>query len=47
MISSGLYGLILVVVMLLRPQGLVPTRRTAPAAKLRTLPRPRPVQRAT
>jgi branched-chain amino acid transport system permease protein len=28
-ISSGIYGAILVVVMLLRPQGLVPARRTA------------------
>jgi ABC-type branched-subunit amino acid transport system permease subunit len=27
-ISSGIYGAILVVVMLLRPQGLVPARRT-------------------
>ena len=40
MISSGLYGLILVVVMLLRPQGLVPTRRKEPAAKPRAVPRP-------
>jgi branched-chain amino acid transport system permease protein len=29
-ISSGIYGAILVVVMLLRPQGLVPARRSAP-----------------
>jgi branched-chain amino acid transport system permease protein len=28
-ISAGIYGAILVVVMLLRPQGLVPARRTA------------------
>jgi ABC-type branched-subunit amino acid transport system permease subunit len=27
-ISSGIYGAILVVMMLLRPQGLVPARRT-------------------
>jgi branched-chain amino acid transport system permease protein len=27
-ISAGIYGAILVVVMLLRPQGLVPARRT-------------------
>jgi branched-chain amino acid transport system permease protein len=27
-ISSGIYGAILVIVMLLRPQGLVPARRT-------------------
>jgi branched-chain amino acid transport system permease protein len=30
-ISSGIYGVILVVVMLLRPQGLLPARRTAEA----------------
>jgi hypothetical protein len=32
-ISSGIYGAILVVVMLLRPQGLVPARRTVQAKR--------------
>jgi branched-chain amino acid transport system permease protein len=39
MVSSGIYGLILVVVMLLRPQGLAPARRSEPAPTGRALPR--------
>jgi branched-chain amino acid transport system permease protein len=41
-ISSGIYGAILVVVMLLRPQGLVPARRTMePKATLKAITRGR------
>jgi branched-chain amino acid transport system permease protein len=39
-VSSGLYGLVLVLVMLLRPQGLAPARRTEPALTPRAIPRP-------
>jgi branched-chain amino acid transport system permease protein len=42
-ISSGIYGVILVLVMLLRPQGLVPVRR---AARTRELDGDRPVGQA-
>ncbi|HEX4717162.1 MAG TPA: branched-chain amino acid ABC transporter permease [Thermoleophilaceae bacterium] len=47
-INSAIYGVILVLVMLLRPQGLVPTRRTAPSplrAPAAALPRSRAVGR--
>jgi branched-chain amino acid transport system permease protein len=36
-VSSGIYGVLLVVVMLLRPQGLLPERRPATAKKVRQL----------
>ena len=39
-ISSGIYGAILVVVMLLRPQGLVPARRTVESQRARALRAP-------
>ena len=32
-ISSGIYGLLLVLLMLVRPQGLIPARRGAQPAK--------------
>jgi len=40
-ISAGIYGVLIVVIMLLRPQGLLPERRSQRMEKGLTAPRPR------